>query len=77
MVVHMHPDGREALIQLVASAIKQSDGDMGGAQIAKNEYLRLVDGLRARYGNPGAFGLPRGMGDDYAITTEPITVFAT
>ena len=77
MSVHMHPDGREALIQLVVSAIKQSDGDMGGAQIAKNEYLRLVDGLRARYGNPGAFGLPRGMGDDYALTTEPITVFAT
>ena len=77
MVVHMHPDGREALIQLVMSSIMQSDGRSGEMQMAKNEYLRLVDGLRARYGNPGAFGLPRGMGDDYALTTEPITVFAT
>jgi hypothetical protein len=77
MVVHMHPDGREALIQLIMYAIMQADGRTGDAQIAKGEYLRLVDGLRARYGNPGAFGLPRGMGDDYVLTTEPITVFAT
>lgn len=77
MVVHMHPDGREALLQLIISAICQSDGRLGDGQLAKAEYLRLVDGLRARYGNPGAFGLPRGMGDDYALTTEPITVFAT
>ena len=77
MVVHMHPDGREALIQLIVSAIKQADGDAGGSQLSKQEYLRLVDGLRARYGNPGAFGLPRGMGDDYALTTEPVTTFAT
>lgn len=77
MTVHMHPDGREALIQLVMSSIMQSDGRAGDAQIAKNEYFRLVDGLRARYGNSGAFGLPRGMGDDYVLTTEPITVFAT
>lgn len=76
MVVHMHTDGREALLQLVIAAIRETMGDLGGSEVALNRYKDLVMQLRARYGNSDAFGVPRGQGDDYVFATERLFTFA-
>ena len=74
MVVHMQPEGKEALVALIASAIHRADGSKGDAQVEEQRYNELAELIKARYSNPGGFGLPRGMGDYY---TSPPEVIAT
>jgi len=72
MVVHMQPEGKEALVALIASAIHRSDGDKGAAEVEEARYRNLAELIKQRYSNPGGYGLPRGMGDYYVVQPEVI-----
>ena len=75
MVVHVQPEGKEALIRLICSGIHKSDGDVGRAQVAEQAYKDLAELILARYGNGGGYGIPRGMGDYHATQPEELITY--
>jgi len=75
MVVHVQPEGKEAIVRLVCSGIHKSDGDVGRASAEENAYLNLAELILARYGSGGGYGIPRGMGDYHATQPEELITY--